>query len=75
MAALAAFAAVYLVVFGAGLMFLLRMVSQLAVPGEPGPDAGRPLRTAGITPGPASAAIYGTAIPATPAVAHLAAGE
>ena len=68
---LAAFAVVYLLVFGAGLMFLLRIVSQPAVPGESGPDASKPQRTAGITPGPASAAVHGTAIPSAP----LAAGD
>jgi cytochrome d ubiquinol oxidase subunit I len=50
---LAAFAIVYLLVFGAGLYFLLVMVSRPPVAGEPGPTPDQPMRSAGITPGPA----------------------
>lgn len=51
---LAAFAVVYLIVFGAGFMFLLRIVSRPPIPGETGPHPAEPLRSAGITPGPGS---------------------
>ncbi len=47
---LAAFAVVYLVVFGAGLVFLLRMVAAPPHPGEAGPAPDLPIRSAGITP-------------------------
>ena len=50
---LAAFAVVYLIVFGAGLAILLRMMGKTPEIGEPGPDRSKPTRTAGITPGPA----------------------
>ena len=49
---LAAFAIVYLIVFGAGFMFLLRIVSRPPAMGERGPPSHEPTRTAGITPGP-----------------------
>jgi cytochrome d ubiquinol oxidase subunit I len=49
---LAAFAVVYLIVFGAGFTFLLRMVSKPPEFGEPGPTAAEPLRSHGLTPGP-----------------------
>jgi cytochrome d ubiquinol oxidase subunit I len=49
---LAAFAVVYLIVFGAGFVFLLRMVARPPVPGESGPPRETPVRSAGITPGP-----------------------
>ncbi len=48
---LAVFAAVYLVVFGAGLLILLRMMGKTPEAGEREPIA-YPIRTAGITPGP-----------------------
>jgi cytochrome d ubiquinol oxidase subunit I len=51
---LAAFAVVYFTVFGAGLVFLLRMMARSPVAGEPGPTPDEPSRTAGITPGPAA---------------------
>ena len=54
-ASLAAFAVVYLLVFGAGIAFLLKMMAQPPVIGEPGPTADRPVRSAGITPGPHAA--------------------
>jgi cytochrome d ubiquinol oxidase subunit I len=47
---LAVFAVVYLIVFGAGVIYLLRLMSQPPVPGEPDSDAGKPIRSAGITP-------------------------
>jgi cytochrome bd ubiquinol oxidase subunit I len=50
---LAAFAVVYLIVFGAGFLFLLRMVGKPPVTGEPGPSPDEPIRSAGIMPGPA----------------------
>jgi cytochrome d ubiquinol oxidase subunit I len=53
---LAAFAVVYLLVFGAGIGFLLTMVSRPPQLGEPGPAADQPMRSAGLTPGPASLA-------------------
>jgi cytochrome d ubiquinol oxidase subunit I len=49
---LAAFAVVYLLVYGAGFAFLLRLVMRPPVQGEGGPPPGQPTRTAGITPGP-----------------------
>jgi cytochrome d ubiquinol oxidase subunit I len=53
---LAAFAVVYFLVFGAGLMFLLKMVSRPPMVGEHGPPQDKPMRSAGITPGPAALA-------------------
>jgi cytochrome d ubiquinol oxidase subunit I len=50
---LAAFAVVYLIVFGSGLVFLLRMLAKPPVPFESGPPKALPVRTAGIMPGPA----------------------
>jgi cytochrome d ubiquinol oxidase subunit I len=52
---LVAFAVVYIVVFGAGVLMLLRMMARPPLPGERGPPA-TPIRSAGITPGPAGAA-------------------
>ncbi len=51
-ASLIGFAAVYLIVFGAGLVFLLRMMARPPVPGEPPVRPGAPIRSAGITPAP-----------------------
>ena len=51
-ASLAAFAVVYFAVFGAGVFYLLRLMSRPPVPHEAGPDASGPIRTAGITPAP-----------------------
>ncbi len=53
-ASLAAFAVVYLVVFGAGLVYVLRLMSRPPVAGESGPTHDVPARAAGITPGPAT---------------------
>ncbi len=47
-----AFALVYLVVFGAGFTFMLRLMARPPAVGEAGPPKGVPVRTAGITPGP-----------------------
>ncbi|MDT7953730.1 MAG: cytochrome ubiquinol oxidase subunit I [Acetobacteraceae bacterium] len=51
---LGAFAVVYLVVFGAALLFLLRLMARAPEIGEPGVPK-LPQRSAGITPGPAGA--------------------
>jgi cytochrome d ubiquinol oxidase subunit I len=51
---LAAFAVIYLIVFGAAMLFLLRLFARSPVPGEPGVPS-TPQRSAGITPGPAGA--------------------
>lgn len=58
-ASLAAFAIVYLSVFLAGFAFLLRMVGKPPEAGEAGPSPDQPMHTAGITPGPAMAAVGG----------------
>jgi len=47
---LAAFVAVYLVVFGAGLFYLLRLMGRTPGAGEGGVEPEGPLRAAGITP-------------------------
>jgi cytochrome d ubiquinol oxidase subunit I len=52
---LIAFVVVYAVVYCAGILFMLRLVSRPPVPGEPDHPTGQPTRTAGITPGPAGA--------------------
>ncbi len=49
---LAAFAIVYFVVFGTGLMFTLRLLAQPPVQGEKGPDPRKPVRSAGLAPAP-----------------------
>ncbi|HUZ65979.1 MAG TPA: cytochrome ubiquinol oxidase subunit I, partial [Acetobacteraceae bacterium] len=48
------FVVVYLIVYGAGITFLLRLMARPPLPGESGPPK-TPIRTAGITPGPAGA--------------------
>ena len=50
-ASLAVFAIVYFVVFGAGLMVILRMMAKPPVVGEPNIDPHTPIRSAGIHPG------------------------
>ena len=50
---LATFAVVYFVVFGAGVMFVLRLMRRPPHPGEVPPFEGAPHRSAGITPAPA----------------------
>lgn len=52
---LAAFVVVYVAVFGAGVFYLLRLMSHAPVADEPGLEA-TPLRTAGIMPAPFSKA-------------------
>jgi cytochrome d ubiquinol oxidase subunit I len=51
-ASLFGFAAVYLIVFGAGLVFLLRMMSKPPVPGEPPVRQDTPTRAAGLAAAP-----------------------
>ena len=51
-ASLAAFAVVYFTVFGAGLWYVLKLMSKPPHAGESGLD-GAPIRSAGITPAPA----------------------
>jgi cytochrome d ubiquinol oxidase subunit I len=48
-----AFVLVYLVVFGTGIFYLLRMMGKSPRVQEAGPEPGVPTRSAGITPGPA----------------------
>ena len=50
---MAAFVIVYFFVFGAGVLILLRMMSKPPEPGESGPAPNEPIRTSGISPGPA----------------------
>jgi cytochrome bd ubiquinol oxidase subunit I len=49
-ASLTGFVVVYSIVFGAGFVFLLRVVRRPPVVGESGPPPGVPIRSAGITP-------------------------
>lgn len=51
---LGAFAVVYFIVFGASMLFLLRLMAKPPEIGEAGIPS-RPQRSAGITPGPAGA--------------------
>jgi len=51
----AAFVIVYFAVFGAGIFYLLRMVGKPPQLREPEPEAGVPMRSAGITPAAALA--------------------
>jgi cytochrome d ubiquinol oxidase subunit I len=50
---LAAFGVVYLIVFGAAMVFLLRLMSRAPALETPGPSKDKPQRSAGIMPGPA----------------------
>ena len=50
---LIAFVIVYFAVFAAGVVILLKLMGKPPVAGESGPKTGRPVRSAGITPGPA----------------------
>ncbi|MBV9394368.1 MAG: cytochrome ubiquinol oxidase subunit I [Methylobacteriaceae bacterium] len=54
-ASLAAFAIVYFVVFGAGILYLLHLFRQTPEAHDPGAPQGQPVRTAGITPAPSLA--------------------
>jgi cytochrome d ubiquinol oxidase subunit I len=58
---LAAFAIVYFIVFGAGLVFLLRLMRHPPSVGESGPSPSVPVRSAGLTPGPALTELPGAA--------------
>jgi len=49
---LLAFIVVYFIVFGAGVYYILRLMSQAPHRGEAGPARGQPVRAAGITPAP-----------------------
>lgn len=57
-ASLIAFICVYFVVFGAGTAYILKLMGHAPHPGETGMEdvQGAPIRTAGITPGPAVSA-------------------
>ncbi len=50
---LLAFIVVYFIVFGAGVFYILRLMSHSPQAGEEGPERGQPVRAAGITPAPA----------------------
>ena len=63
---IAAFAVVYFIVFGAGLLFFLRLMGRPPMVGEPGPPQGVPVRTAGITPAQAMDASHPEHPAATP---------
>jgi cytochrome d ubiquinol oxidase subunit I len=52
-ASLVAFIVVYFLVFGAGTVYLLRMMAKPPEPHEPDIEKGIPQRAAGITPAPA----------------------
>jgi cytochrome d ubiquinol oxidase subunit I len=49
---LLAFIVVYFIVFGAGVLYILRLMSHSPHRGEGGPERGQPVRAAGITPAP-----------------------
>ena len=49
-ASLTGFVVVYMIVFGTGFLFLLRLMRRPPTVGEPGPPVGVPIRSAGITP-------------------------
>jgi cytochrome d ubiquinol oxidase subunit I len=49
-ASLAAFVAVYAIVFGTGFLFLFRLMRRAPTVGETGPEPGVPIRSAGIAP-------------------------
>jgi cytochrome d ubiquinol oxidase subunit I len=49
---LLAFIVVYFIVFGAGVFYILRLMSSSPHRGEEGPERGQPVRAAGITPAP-----------------------
>jgi cytochrome d ubiquinol oxidase subunit I len=50
---LVAFFVVYVIVFGAGIFYILRLMSRPPQPGEAGPAAELPTRAAGFVPAPA----------------------
>ena len=47
---LLAFIAVYCIVFGAGIFYILRLMSHSPQRGEEGPERDQPVRAAGLTP-------------------------
>ena len=47
---LLAFIVVYFIVFGAGVLYILRLMSHSPHRGEQGPERSQPVRAAGITP-------------------------
>ena len=53
-ASLLAFIAVYFIVFGAGVYYILRLMAHAPHAGESGPEADQPLRAAGLAPGAAT---------------------
>jgi cytochrome bd ubiquinol oxidase subunit I len=53
---LAAFVVVYLIVYAAGVAFLLQLMARPPHPGEEGPPEGVPSHAAGLMPGPAAGA-------------------
>jgi cytochrome d ubiquinol oxidase subunit I len=54
-ASLTAFVVIYLAVFGAGTFYILRLMASAPSRAAAGPDPSKPMRAAGITPGPAQA--------------------
>nr|WP_295661855.1 cytochrome ubiquinol oxidase subunit I [Polymorphobacter sp.] len=66
-ASLIAFIIVYFFVFGAGTLFILRLMGHSPHPGEKGPDRDQVTRTAGITPVPQT---HGDAVLASSGPAH-----
>jgi cytochrome d ubiquinol oxidase subunit I len=52
----AAFVVVYLIVYAAGVGFLLQLMARPPHPGEEGPMEGAPIHAAGLMPGPAAGA-------------------
>jgi cytochrome d ubiquinol oxidase subunit I len=56
---LLAFIGVYFIVFGAGIYYILRLMSQPPHAGESGPAEQQPTRAAGLAPGPAATASRG----------------
>lgn len=54
-ASLVAFFFVYLAVFGSGTFYIIRLMMTGPVEGAKGPEPSQPIRSAGITPGPALA--------------------
>jgi cytochrome d ubiquinol oxidase subunit I len=59
-ASLIAFIIVYFTVFGAGVVYILRLMAHTPQPHEPDIEPGTPMRAAGVTPAPALAAADGT---------------
>jgi len=57
-ASLLAFVVVYFAVFGTGIRYMLQLMRRPPQPGEPEPERSErePIRSAGITPGPAQRA-------------------